>query len=338
MLTQVEFPSGVSRGSPTSTLQPDGIMDAVITDLPYYDNVSCADLSDFFYVWLKRSVGPLYPEHFSGQGTPKKNDAVSDAARDNGDQTRAKAAYEQMMSQSLAEAVRVLKPSGIITIVYAHKTTLGWATLVEALRRSGCEVVEAWPLDTERGARMIAMGTAALASSIFLVARKRDGQNSGNYEEHVRHDLELIVRERVETLWNMGISGADLVIACVGAGLRAITRFARVEFANGEEVPAERFLIEVETAVLESILARLSREVGGRSGQVSLAGLDAASRFYILWRYTYGAAELDAGEAIIFSNGTHVELDGPNGLATGSDKLVEKKKGKYRLRDFAAHR
>jgi putative DNA methylase len=82
------------------------------------------------------------------------------------------------------------------------------------------------------------------------------------------------------------------VIACVGAGLRAFTRFARVEYANGEEVPAERFLAEVETVVLETILGRLSKEVGGSGASFSLAGLDAATRFYLLWRYTYKDTEL----------------------------------------------
>ena len=99
-------------------------------------------------------------------------------------------------------------------------------------------------------------------------------------------------------------------------------------------MPAERFLTEVETVVLETILARLSKEVGGKGGQYSLAGLDTASRFYVLWRYTYGAAELEAGEAIIFANGTHVELDGQDGLTSGAYALVEKKKSKYRLLDF----
>jgi putative DNA methylase len=178
------------------------------------------------------------------------------------------------------------------------------------------------------------MDAAALASSIFLVARKREGTETGNFEEAVKPELEQIVRERVETLWAMGISGADLVIACVGAGLRAFTRFARVEYANGEEVPAERFLTEVETVVLETILARLSKEVGGKAGQTSLAGMDAATRFYVLWRYTYGAADLDAGEAIIFANGTHVELDGHYGLASGSNPVLEKKKSKFCLRDY----
>lgn len=132
----------------------------------------------------------------------------------------------------------------------------------------------------------------------------------------------------------MGTSGADLVISCVGAGLRAFTQFASVEYANGQEVPAERFLAEVETVVLEAILARLSKAVGGNGGKYSLAGLDPATRFYVLWRYTYKAADLDAGEAIIFANGTHVELDGHDGLSGGSNAILEKKKTKYRLRDF----
>jgi putative DNA methylase len=237
-----------------------------------------------------------------------------------------------MMAQAFTEAGRMLKPGGTLIVVYAHKTTLGWATLVEALRRAGFTVTEAWPLDTEMKGRVRAMDSAALATSIFLVGRKREGTTTGSYEPDVQPSLETIVRERVETLWEQGISGADLVIACVGAGLRAFTRFARVEYANGDEVPAERFLTEVETVVLDSILARLSKEAGGKG--TSLAGVDPATRFYTLWRYTYRGAELDAGEAIIFANGTHVELDGPSGLSSRSDALVEKKKGKYRLRDF----
>jgi putative DNA methylase len=325
----------VRRGSATSLPWPDESADAVITDPPYYDNVPYADVSDFFYVWLKRVVGHLYADHFASQLTPKKTEATALSSRHAGDMSKANAEYETMMAASLVEANRVLKPGGQLSVVYAHKTTLGWATLVDALRRAGFVVTEAWPLDTEKTGRLLAQDASALASSIFLVARKRAGAEVGNYEERVKGELGEIVRERVETLWAMGISGADLVIACVGAGLRAFTRFARVEYANGEEVPAERFLSEVETAVLESILARLSREVGSKGGQMSLSGLDAATRFYVLWRYTYGAAELEAGEAIVFANGTHVELDGADGLTAGSNAVLEKKKSKYRLRDFS---
>lgn len=327
----------VERGSAHKLALPEVSIDAVITDPPYYDNVPYADVSDFFYVWLKRSVGGLYPEHFATDLAPKKAEITALASRFAGDMAKASANYEDMMFLALNEANRVLKPGGALIMVYAHKTTLGWATLVDALRRSQFMVVEAWPLDTEFGGRLMAQESSALASSIFLVARKRNGSTVGNYEEEVRPELEEIVRERVETLWELGVSGADLVIACVGAGLRAFTRLARVEYANGEEVPAQRFLSEVETVVLESILARLSKEVAGTGNgeRTSLAGLDAATRFYILWRYTYGAAELDAGEAIIFANGTHNELDGPHGLSAGVAPLVEKKKSKYRLHDFS---
>jgi len=125
------------------------------------------------------------------------------------------------------------------------------------------------------------------------------------------------------------------VVACVGAGLRAFTKYPRVEYVNGEVVPVERFLADVETVVLESILARLSKEVGTNGASCTLEGVDPATRFYVLWRYTYKAAELDAGEAIIFANGTHVELDGQRSLTTGTRPMLEKKKGTYRLRDFS---
>ena len=325
----------VARGSATSLPWPDATFDAVITDPPYYDNVPYADISDFFYVWIKRSIGHLYPEHFSSELTPKKMEATALASRHKGNVAKANQEYEAMMAASFKETYRVLKHNGQFVIVYAHKTTLGWATLVDAIRRAGFVVAEAWPLDTEMKARMVALDAAALATSIFLTARKGDVTSSGSYELDVRPELETIVRERVQTLWDQGISGADLVIACVGAGLRAFTRYARVEFANGEEVPAERFLSEVETVVLDTILGRLSKEVRGKGDGTSLAGVDPSTRFYTLWRYTYRGAELDGGEAIVFANGTHVELDGPSGLTSGARALVEKTKGKYRLRDFA---
>ena len=324
-------PPHVNRGSATTMSCPDQSLDAVMTDPPYYDNVPYADISDFFYVWLRRTIGHLHQEHFSGQGTPKKPEAVADASRHGGDRVAATKAYEDMMRQAFREASRVLKPGATMAVVYAHKTTLGWSTLVDALRGSGFEVTEAWPLDTEMKARMRAMESAALASSITLVARKRArAAGVGNYEDHVQPHLQQIVRERVETLWDMGIAGADLLIACVGAGLRAFTKYEKVEYANGEEVPAEKFLAEVEGVVLDTMLGKLSGVTGG-----NVAAVDPASRFYVLWRFVYKAAEIDAGEAIVFTYAQHVELDGPSGLSDGKDALVEKKKAKYRVRDFS---
>ena len=330
------LPTQCRRGSATDLPYESGFFDAVITDPPYYDNESYSELSDVCYVWLRPALAFLYPEDFASPLSPKKKECVAAAYRQGG-KTAAKKFYEDSLFLSLQQAHRVTKPNGILVLVYAHKTTLGWSTLVEAIRRADYEVTEAWPLDTEAKSRVAHRGDAALASSIFLVARKRNGSSVGKYED-VRPELESIVQERVSALWGMGISGPDLLIASVGAGLRAFTRYASVEYANGDPVPAERFLAEVESVVLDAVMTKLSTEVSTSEGRYSLAGVDPASRFYILWRYTYRAEELEAGEAIIFANGTHVELDGLNGLSSGSGPLLQKKTSKnrstYRLLDY----
>ena len=325
----VANPAECVRGSATGLPYADGIFDAVVTDPPYYDNESYSELSDVCYVWMRPTVGFLYPEHFSGSLTPKKKECVAAAYRQGGTREGAWQFYETCLFQSLQEAHRVTKPSGILVMVYAHKTTAGWSTLVDAIRLAGFEVAEAWPVETETKARVAHQEDAALTSNIFLVARKREGSGVGSYEEEVRPQLERTVRERVYWLWELGISGADLVIAAVGAGLRALTRFQRVEYANGEEVPAERFLHEVEGVVLETLLEKIFGVPGA-----GMSVVDGASSFYVLWRYTYRTTEIDAGEAIVFTYSQPVELDGPGGLSTGSRALVEKKKGKYRLLDF----
>lgn len=337
----------VYRGSATNLPFLAGEFDAIVCDPPYYDNVPYSDISDFFYVWLKRSVGSLYPEHFSTTNTPKKNEAISDPGRHEGDRNKANKFYEDMMSKAFSEANRVLKIGGYLLVVYAHKTTLGWATLVDALRTAKFSIVEAWPLDTEHAGRLRSLDSAALASSIFLIARKRESTKTGSYEDEVQPELEEIVKERVETLWEMGITGADLIIAAVGAGLRAFTRFAKVEYLNGDEVPAERFLSEVEGVVLETLLKKIfediskqenaeeiESELANNQDYSGVSSVDPQTRFYILWRYTYGRAEIDAGEAIVFAYPQDVELEGRDGIAQGSRALAEKKKTKYRLRDF----
>jgi putative DNA methylase len=141
-------------------------------------------------------------------------------------------------------------------------------------------------------------------------------------------NLEEIVRERVQTLWNEGVTGADLIIASVGAGLKAFTQYEKVELPNGEEVSSERFLTEVEGVVQETILEFL---FGSKS---KVSAVDTPTRFYILWRYAYGRGEIDAGEAIVFSYPLGVELDGSQGLSTGKFALLEKKGRKYLLKDF----
>lgn len=309
----------VQRTSATQLPDHDGSFDAVITDPPYYDNISYADLSDFFYVWLKRSVGFLYEEHFAGELTPKKREAIVAPYRHHGDKAEARAFYEHEMAAAFAEAHRVLKAGAPLVCVYAHKTTLGWASLVEALRRARFTITEAWPLDTEMPERSIGQGTASLASSVFLVARRRDADQTGAYHE-VLDDLDRVIDERLARLVEAGVAGSDLVIAAIGAGLAPFTRYATVELPSGEPVAAERFLEEVQARVLERIL-------GG------LGVVDPATRYYVVSRYLFGWADVEFDEANNLARTAGVELG--DGLAHGPLRLADVKGKVVHLRDFS---
>jgi putative DNA methylase len=321
-------PVRVMRGSASELPFEDSQFDVVLTDPPYYDNISYADLSDFFYVWLKRSIGFLYPEHLGAELTPKRVEIIAAPYRQGGTKEGAKAAYEELMGTAFREAHRVLRAEGILVCVYAHQTTAGWATLIEAVRHAGFEVSEAWPLDTEMGTRGIAQGTAALASSIFLVARPRQSTEVGDWAHDVRPELERIVRDRVEALSNLGVTGTDLVIAAIGAGMRAYTRFGRVEKPNGEELEPDEYLDEVEREVAETILAKIFQT--DRSG---LGRVDQETQFYVMGRFEFEDALAPWDELNTLARGTGVEL---KELTLGDSALVVfgKKRSEARLRDY----
>ena len=331
-LARVKHSCVVKRGNAEKLFYDDETFDAVITDPPYYSNIFYADLSAFFYVWLKRIVGHLYPEHFALPSPPKSREVVAQASEHGGDTNKAKDHYECLMRNALAEARRVLKRGAPMVCVYAHRTTEGWATLIRALVGAGMTVTEAWPINTESRGRVIAHNAAALSHSIFFVARRREGTETGQYETLVEPQLREIARERVKTMWNngKGIGGADLLMAAVGAGLRAYTQFASVEYANGELVSAEQYLRDVEGVILDVMLDEIFDLRGAE-----VAGVDSVTRFYILWRFTYRGAKIEAGDAFVFCYPQGIEMDGPSGLAGEIPKLVEKSGNKFRVRNYA---
>jgi putative DNA methylase len=330
-LCKVGNVASVSRGNAERLPYEDEFFDAVITDPPYYSSIFYADLSAFFYVWLRRTVGELYREHFATPLPPKRREAVAQPSEHDGDEERAYEHYRQMMERSFVEARRVLKPNAPLVCVYAHKTTEGWASLVKALVPAGLTVTEAWPLQTEAPGRTNSLQAAALSDSIFFVARRREDNKTGQYETDVRPELEQIARERVATLWHdgKGIGGADLLMAAVGAGLRAYTQFARVERANGEEVTAEQYLREVEGVVLDTML----EQVFGMS-KAGVSAVDPVTKFYVLWRFTYRESAIEAGEAFVFCYPQGIEIDGPSGISGPIPKLVEKSGKMYKVRVF----
>jgi len=164
------------------------------------------------------------------------------------------------------------------------------------------------------------MQTASLASSIFLVARKRVAEaGTGNYATDVRPEMVSIIESRVEDLMQVGIGGADLVIAALGAGLRPYTRYERVELPNGAELPSARFLDEVQREVLEAVLAAVFEVDRGGVGQV-----DRSSRFYVLSRYQYGGAAVEFGALNVLAQGLGIELAGS--LSDGKLRLIKQEK------------
>ena len=330
-LAGIGTPAVVTRGNAEKLFYADETFDAVITDPPYYSSIYYADLSAFFYVWLKRILGDLYPDHFALPAPPKRREAVAQPSEHGGDKEQANAHYQELMRRSFAEARRVLKPGAPLVCVYAHRTTEGWATLIRALVGAGLTVTEAWPVQTESRGRVNAQGAAALSDSIFFVARRRQAAATGRYETEVEPELRRIARERVRTLWagGAGIGGADLLMAAVGAGLRAYTQFSAVEYANGEPVPAERFLQVVEGEVLEVMLA----EIFGLS-RSAVGSVDALTQFYLMWRFTYREGSIPAGEAYVFCPPFGIEIAGAGGLSGPAPALVEQAGGRFRVRTY----
>jgi len=172
-------PSKVFQASATELPFPDNYFNAVITDPPYYDNVPYSYLSDFFYVWLKRCIGDLYPDLFSTPLTPKSKEIV--AYTYNKSWKEAKKSFEEMINLAFKEICRVLKPNGITVIVFAHKSTDAWETIINSLLSSGLVLTASWPVHTEMRERLRARESAALASSVYMVCRKRVKEETAHF-------------------------------------------------------------------------------------------------------------------------------------------------------------
>ncbi len=284
----VEVTPQAHHGTATALPWPDNYFDAVLTDPPYYDNVPYSDLSDFFYVWLKRTIGDLYPELFATPLTPKSQEIVQDPNRQGGKES-AKAFFEQMLTEAFREIHRVLKPDGIAVIVFAHTTTEAWETVINALLEAGLYMTASWPIHTEMQARLNAQETASLASSIYMVCRKRTSSEIGEYPK-VRREIEARVRQKLEQFWAEGIRGADFFMSAIGPAVEAFGKYARVEKLSGEPVSVAELLEYVRQVVSEFALERVLQSP-------DLGGVDAESRFYLLWRWTYNHARIPFDEA-----------------------------------------
>jgi len=283
-------PVTITQSSATSLSYPDNFFDAVFTDPPYYFNVPYADLSDFFYVWLKRTVGHLYPELFSTPLSPKSNEIVQMAHWDlRRYPEKGQKWFEEMLTKSFQEIYRILKPNGITVIVYAHKSTEGWETLINSLLDSGLIMSGAWPLNTEMKARLRAQESAALASSIYIVARKIKRQPTGFYNE-VKEQLKKHMNDKLRRLWEEGIGGADFFIAAIGSAIEVFGKYEKVMDYEGNIVRADRLLLDVQKIATNYAVHQILHN--GFSGEIS-----DLTRFYVLYRWNYGILKVQFDEA-----------------------------------------
>jgi adenine-specific DNA methylase len=290
----------VKQGSATELPYPDNFFDAVVTDPPYYDNVPYADLSDFFYVWLKRVVGDLYPDLFATPLTPKSQEMVADASKAGG-MEEARRRFEEMLTQSFREIHRVLKPDGIAVIVFAHKTTAAWETIIKALLDAGLYMTASWPIHTEMEARLRAQESAALASSIYMVCRKRTTEEIGDFGE-VQEVIRRKLAEKLPEFWRMGIHGADFFMSAIGPAVEAFGKYAKVVKLSGEAVSVQE-LLDFARRVTAEFAVRQILENG------HLGAVDPETQFYLLWRWSYGQKNLEFDEARKLAQARGVDLE-----------------------------
>jgi adenine-specific DNA methylase len=291
----------VTQSSATSINYPANYFDAILTDPPYYNSVPYADLSDFFYVWLKRIIGHIYPELFSTPLVPKDKEITEMAGWDpvrysNKD----KNFFEQNLKEAFIEIQRILKPNGIAIIVYAHKSREGWETVINALLDSGLIVTGAYPINTEMKARLRASESAALASSIYIVARKMPRQPTGFYND-VRTELQQHLDAKLHRLWEEGIGGADFFIAAIGSAIEVFGKYEQVMDYEGTIVRADRLLEEVRTIATDYAV----RQILHNGFAAEISGL---TRLYVLWRWNYGEAIVPFDEARKLSQSCGIDI------------------------------
>lgn len=283
-------------------------MSSVIsTDPPYYDNIGYSDLSDFFYVWLRRSLKDVHPSLFSTMLVPKAEELVANQYR-HGGKDGARDFFEDGFRAVFANARRSTNPDYPMTVYYAFKqsetsvdgrTSTGWSTILEGMIRSGWTITATWPMRSELGNRMVASGTNALASSIVLVLRPRPEDAPMTDRRSLMRELRRTLPEAVETLRSGGIAPVDLAQAAIGPGMSVFSRYSRVISPDGTDMSVSEALTQIN-AVLDEVL-------GEQEGD-----LDPDTRWCLTWFDAHGFTEGPYGEAETLASARNASIDALN--------------------------
>lgn len=325
----------------------DKSIDAVVMDPPYGANVMYAELSDFFYVWLKRTAGLVVPELFTRRFADKDAEAVANKAHFKGQKGAAKLAdddYRVKMEGIFAECRRVLKDDGIMTVMFTHKDTGAWDALALSLMDAGFVITASWPVNTEASGSLHIKDKAAANSTIFLVCRPREeAKGETMYWEDVEPEVARAVRSRVGEFQAAGIQGVDLYLASFGPALEAFSRHWPLTRGTPAPEPKKKrrtqgdlFEVFDPYAVRpEDALNAARREVKAwRLAQLASAkaqaDMDGPTAFYVLAWDAFKAVSFPYDEALRLARAVGVDLE-----TQVIGRLAEKKAAEIKLWDSA---
>lgn len=307
-----------------------GISKALIsTDPPYYDNISYADLSDFFYIWLRPCLNQIYPDLFSTLLVPKAQELVADRYRFDGDKNRARHFFESGFREVFNKIHGEQHPDYPFTVYYAFKqsesseeddttdgpgtTFTGWETMLEGLLQAGFTITGTWPMSTEQQQRSIAIGSNALASSIVLVCRARSEKASIATRKELLSSLKKELPDAIKKLQHGNIAPVDLAQAAIGPGMAIYSRFSKVIEADGASMTV-RTALQLINHELDSCLAQQEGE------------MDRDTRFCLSWFDQHGINEGLFGEAEVLTKAKDISVQG-----IVDDGVAYSKGGKFRL-------
>ncbi len=275
-------------------------VDVVLTDPPYYDAIPYADLSDFFYVWLRRMTRPEYATQFASRVTDKSQELIQHAGRTGGDHRAAKARYEDGMAQAFIAARRALNEDGRLVIVFAHKQPDAWETLASSIVRAGFAVDASWPIETEMPNK--AAGGARLASSVWMVCKKRAAAAKPGWDNRVLEEMRANIAVQLREFWDAGIRGPDFVWAATGPALEAYSKHPVVRKANepNATMSVGEFLNHVRRMVVDYIVGQVLS--GEKGADLSAADrLDEVTAYYLLHRHDFGLDDAPVGACILYA-------------------------------------
>jgi adenine-specific DNA methylase len=302
-------PNVVNR---SAIISSEDTYDLVFTDPPYYDAIPYSDLMDFFYGWLRRNVSDISPAHavaFKDPLSPKWNaescdgELIDDSSRHAGDGNTSKQVYEDGMVRAFSSAADQLTSNGRMIVVFANKKPDAWETLAAAVIRSGFCVNGSWPVVTEMPGGLRNLGRASLASSVWLVCKKRPPLARPGWDNKVMEEMRANIATRLREFWDAGIRGPDFVWAATGPALEAYSKHPVVKKANdpGKTMEVGEFLSHVRRMVVDFVVGQVLTGDGIGTDLASADQMDAPTAYYLLHRHDFGLEEAPTGACILYA-------------------------------------